>query len=368
MLRSSGGLWCAVALASAVTAYGQPDCGVALTEKDVQIVRDRQAAGLYGEADRAAGPGPSIVPLTIHVVRRSDGSGGVAEPLIADAIAECDVAFASLGLSFCQAGPTTHIDHDGYYDQIDTLAEANMLRLIDFVPNTINVYFVDALSIGAGPLCGLASFTFNSAQGVIIRNGCMTTAADRTTLAHEIGHYFDLFHTHETAFGEECADSSNCETAGDLVCDTPADPQLTRDMVSDECTYIGHASDPCNGAPYAPDPTNLMTYGRRECRNHFSSEQRGRALATIRNFRRGLLRVECPDPCAPYARCDVNCDGIISNFDIDAFVLALSDPAGYTLAYPWCARLCTTDVNGDAVVDNRDILAFTDCLANLAQP
>lgn len=368
MLRSTWGLACAVALASAVTAYGESDCGVVLTDKDIQVVRERQAAGLYGNADRVAGPGPSVVPLTIHVVRRSDGSGGIAEELIAAAITEAGAAFAPFGLSLCQAGPTTHIDHDGYYDQIDTLAEANVLRLIDFVPNTINVYFVDALSSGAGPLCGLASFTFNSAQGVILRNGCMTTPADRTTFAHELGHYFDVFHTHETAFGDECTDGSNCTEAGDLVCDTPADPQLARDMVSDECAYVGDALDPCNGAPYAPDATNLMAYGRRECRNHFSSAQRGRALATIRNFRRGLLRAECPDPCAPYAHCDVNCDGIISNFDIDAFVLALSDPAGYTLAHPSCARVCTADVNGDTVVDNRDILAFTNCLANLAEP
>ncbi|MBL8878844.1 MAG: hypothetical protein JNG88_06955 [Phycisphaerales bacterium] len=54
---------------------------------------------------------------------------------------------------------------------------------------------------------------------------------------------------------------------------------------------------------------------------------------------------------------DCNCDGRVNNFDIDAFVLALSDPAGYQAAYPDCA-LTTADVNGDGAVNNFDIDPF----------
>ncbi|MGE0478826.1 MAG: PA14 domain-containing protein [Phycisphaerae bacterium] len=59
---------------------------------------------------------------------------------------------------------------------------------------------------------------------------------------------------------------------------------------------------------------------------------------------------------------DLNCDGVLNNFDIDAFVLALTNAAGYAAQYPACDRLLA-DVNGDSSVDNFDIDAFVARLA-----
>ncbi|MGE0478890.1 MAG: immunoglobulin domain-containing protein [Phycisphaerae bacterium] len=58
-----------------------------------------------------------------------------------------------------------------------------------------------------------------------------------------------------------------------------------------------------------------------------------------------------------YARGDCNCDGSIDNFDIDAFLVALLDPAGYATLYPGCDRNLA-DVNIDGAVDNFDIDPF----------
>ncbi len=58
-----------------------------------------------------------------------------------------------------------------------------------------------------------------------------------------------------------------------------------------------------------------------------------------------------------YARGDLNCDGVVDNGDIDAFVLALLDPAAYGGAFPDCNRL-NADVSGDRLVDNADIDPF----------
>ncbi|MGE0481326.1 MAG: kelch repeat-containing protein [Phycisphaerae bacterium] len=60
---------------------------------------------------------------------------------------------------------------------------------------------------------------------------------------------------------------------------------------------------------------------------------------------------------------DLNCDGIVNNFDIDPFVLALTDPAAYAAAYPGCDSL-SGDVNGDGVLNNFDIDPFVQCLTN----
>lgn len=66
--------------------------------------------------------------------------------------------------------------------------------------------------------------------------------------------------------------------------------------------------------------------------------------------------------CENFLRCDANCDGYVNNFDVDAFVLALSDPQGYADEYPECSLNCNNDINGDGFVNNHDVDAFLDCL------
>jgi hypothetical protein len=58
---------------------------------------------------------------------------------------------------------------------------------------------------------------------------------------------------------------------------------------------------------------------------------------------------------------DVNCDGTVNAFDIDPFVLALTDPENYTAAYPGC-DIDNADCNGDGVVNAFDIDPFVLCL------
>jgi hypothetical protein len=60
---------------------------------------------------------------------------------------------------------------------------------------------------------------------------------------------------------------------------------------------------------------------------------------------------------APLLLGDLNCDGVVNFDDIDPFVLALSDPAGYAAAYPNC-NLVSGDCNGDGQVNFDDIDAF----------
>jgi hypothetical protein len=54
---------------------------------------------------------------------------------------------------------------------------------------------------------------------------------------------------------------------------------------------------------------------------------------------------------------DMNCDGAVNNFDITPFVLALTDPNAYAIAYPDC-HIMNGDINGDDAVNNFDITPF----------
>jgi RHS repeat-associated protein len=58
---------------------------------------------------------------------------------------------------------------------------------------------------------------------------------------------------------------------------------------------------------------------------------------------------------------DLDCDGDVDFDDLDAFVLALTDPPGYAAAYPNCNALLG-DVNGDGLVNFNDVNAFVTLL------
>ncbi|MEW6249733.1 MAG: M1 family aminopeptidase [Planctomycetota bacterium] len=59
---------------------------------------------------------------------------------------------------------------------------------------------------------------------------------------------------------------------------------------------------------------------------------------------------------------DTNCDGAVTFSDINPFVLALSDPAGYAAAYPGCPVL-NADAGGDGRVNFDDINPFVALLS-----
>ncbi|MCG3127755.1 MAG: hypothetical protein CHACPFDD_02627 [Phycisphaerae bacterium] len=58
---------------------------------------------------------------------------------------------------------------------------------------------------------------------------------------------------------------------------------------------------------------------------------------------------------------DMNCDGSVNGFDVDGFVLALSDAAGYATAYPDC-DITLADCNADGSVNGFDVDPFVGLL------
>ncbi|MHC4080816.1 MAG: right-handed parallel beta-helix repeat-containing protein [Planctomycetota bacterium] len=281
---------------------GQGECGTVLTPEQAVWASILEQAGAYELPDGVALRIPFEVPLTFHVVRTSAGSGGISDSQLSQALVDADTAFASMGISFCLPGATIYIDSDAFYYDIDTIEEINALRSTNPVPNTINIYFTPNLAWEGGGLCGISSPTFNLVQGIVMNNGCTGTPENPSTFPHEIGHYFDLFHTHETVFGIECVDGLNCDVAGDLICDTPADPNLGGQVTPPpDCLYTGGEPGPCPGdPPYDPDPANLMSYSHQLCRDIFSPQQDEKGLATLVNLRPELVDAcDCPTTSSP---------------------------------------------------------------------
>lgn len=267
------------------------ECNVVATPDDVELELYMES---IGATTVDAMPRYLIdIPITIHVIRRSNGTGGPSQASIDAANATMNVRYQPVGIRFVQQGATRFINNDDMYSNTDTQAEINAIANTDLVPNTVNVYFCTDLRVEDGPddgplpdaLCGQASFTSSSGyQAVLVDVSCLSNGS---TYGHEMGHFFNLYHTHETAFGNECPDGSNCSDAGDRLCDTPADPDLTNRVNESTCMYTGNVTR-C-GQLFNPDPTNMMSYSEKVCRDYFSPGQASKALATLFNQRGNLL-------------------------------------------------------------------------------
>ena len=268
------------------------ECGTRLSPEEIEVLRSRPTLPVPPIG------GPLCVPIAAHIVRQSDGSGGLPLSQYDQAIIDANAAYVNTAITFFTLGDIDYIDSDDYYFNIDTDAEIDALRGTNVVPSAINIYFTPNLENEGGGLCGISSFTVNPVQGIVMNNGCTGLDTNHSTFPHEIGHYFDLYHTHETGFGVELVDGSNCGTAGDLLCDTPADPELCAGngcgaaTVDETCTYIGGEVDP-NGDPYAPDTRQYMSYSRKECRDHFSPLQETKVVVVLVGLRPDHLS-NCP--------------------------------------------------------------------------
>lgn len=113
---------------------------------------------------------------------------------------------------------------------------------------------------------------------IVLQSNCFTNGS---SLPHELGHFFSLLHTHGTNnehLTTELVDGSNCNTDGDGICDTPADPRLNGLTVNGHCTYTGTETD-AKGNLFMPDTSNIMSYSSKSCRTRFTEQQLARMYA-----------------------------------------------------------------------------------------
>ncbi|MDX1408688.1 MAG: zinc-dependent metalloprotease, partial [Saprospiraceae bacterium] len=187
---------------------------------------------------------------------------------------EIDVALERVNGHFAGAGLYFFICDLNILDGRETYSRQELAELNHtyYVDHRINVYLVSKLVGNTGLLlCGISTFPWESEPADRFNAIGFECFSDGHTLSHELGHYYGLLHTHDVSNGAELVDGSNCEVAGDLLCDTPADPALGFHNVS-ECQYSGSESDAA-GNRYMPDPTLIMSYTPAMCATRFTPHQ-----------------------------------------------------------------------------------------------
>ncbi len=126
---------------------------------------------------------------------------------------------------------------------------------------------------------------FAGTYNPLSRSIIISRKTSTSTLSHEIGHYLGLKHPHRgwkhKWFQEPVSRTRTipgtkklmCEHRGDGLCDTPAEPNLSK-YTDSKCNYTGWNVKDKYGEVYKPNTHNIMSYtNNRECRNNFTKEQ-----------------------------------------------------------------------------------------------
>jgi len=200
-----------------------------------------------------------------HIMLDSLGNADYTGDDLRDELNSVNNIFAPICISFELCGIDSISNYE--FDSTATPEEEAEIPKLFHVKNRINFYIVTDIFKGGTRFCGFAPVAGigNLSGGyVFMSGGCA---------AHELGHLFGLVHTFEG--GDELVDGSNCETAGDGLCDTPADPYTADPTIvwqggADGCEFIWDGRDTL-GQYYQPDVGNIMSYYKCSC--GFSREQ-----------------------------------------------------------------------------------------------
>lgn len=277
------------------------------------------------------------VPAKIHIVTDANGATSITIDEILDEIEEANSFLANSFLVITVCDDVNYIANNTLYDfDIDDQA----LLYANNQPDIMNLYFVESIAFGSGNACGYTYLPGNSSQyyDVIVMDNQCTNNPVSTTLIHEFGHHFNLIHTHgnsnDPGSTDELVNGSNCNSAGDRVCDTPADPLINGSNVSSvNCLYTGDATD-ATGQFYDPDTSNIMSYSPNTCTDFISNGQFARMYAGFHTYK---TYYKCPSFNIDFTA-DINesCD--------DFMTVNFTDTSVGASTWEW-------DIDGDDVVD-----------------
>lgn len=246
---------------------------------------------IYSSTANARGASSAYcIDVFYHIVRNTNGTNAFTPNNLDDITENLNEFYSPHNIIVNNAG-SDFIDNTNFVN-IGNDNEAVSLGQTNNHSDAINYYIVETLwSVGTSIVTGTANSI--PSNNLVIRNDRTLTS----TSPHEFGHCLNLLHTHETAHGTEAIDGSNCANAGDLICDTPADPKLGTGNVSTACVYTG-------GGGFNPDVNNIMSYSRAFCRDQFTDEQGIRMRTAISE--ESLLQDVTSNSCVKISKVDNN--------------------------------------------------------------
>lgn len=256
-------------------------------------------------------PGPFYLKLYVHIIRDAAGEGGQPDQVAEDAVDILDQDFSAHNIFFIWDCHINYIDDDDWVDgPKDAQGSLNGIYSVDNHSDGLDMYIFPNISNSNG---GKANGVGGSSEFWVAGTYAGNSMATTHVTSHEMGHCINLWHTHRSCENGdwEATNGSNCQTAGDLVCDTPADPYLGGGAVnSNTCVWSG--SGGCNPPEslnnYNPNTNLIMSYTPPTCMSYFSAGQGVRmrnSIATLPYLQSTLMSYD-PDPCNTSGGCPNN--------------------------------------------------------------
>lgn len=152
-----------------------------------------------------------------------------------------------------------------------------------------NIYVIigfDGEQQQLGGLMGYAAFpdTYDYSYESFMKVATIKRAHN-TTLTHELGHAFGLYHTFQgVSYTNQtlCPVNTNCAANGDRVCDTSPSRSMYGVPIPSNSSI-----DPCTGQNYDGTQYNVMNYTNSN--RKFTEGQRDRAIMLMMEYRKNLL-------------------------------------------------------------------------------
>ncbi|MEM0517380.1 zinc-dependent metalloprotease [Aequorivita flava] len=241
------------------------------------------------------------VRIYVHVIRKSNHSGGQSPADVSLALSYLDTAFNPHNIYFVWDHQIDYIDDDSeFYSPGASVFDINNHT------DGVDIYMYDD-SVGFLGWDGYG--TSQRDKTAFLVSGFMEDPVTLQTyplvkshiLSHEMGHILTLWHTHHGT-GEntdddefECpefVDGSNSATCGDYISDTPADPDMDYYVDFATCQWLdsgfdgnGDPNDPNDpGDPYDPDEYNIMGHSVIPCISYLTPKQGSRMRVALTNL------------------------------------------------------------------------------------
>lgn len=294
-------------------AMAQDRCGTMQTEAMTNALQENKK--LWPELIQRSST-PVFIPITFHLIADNGGNGRFSEEEVLKAVCLLNDRFQDNGTDmFFYVKEFNEINNDLMFD--NPIAASGLIRN-NTRNDAMNIFVVNSIS-SPNPNSTGTTLGFYSGFGdyIVIRK--QNVGDPSYTLEHEIGHFFTLRHTHygweDTPYspqihGEkisfftisgssqvppgavievEFEDRTNCETAGDLLCDTP--PNYAFGFACNCCVMPWVVLDPRNDT-IVPQMENIMSYSSGCDERVFTGDQVMAMTASYESSSRDYLRTD----------------------------------------------------------------------------
>ena len=260
---------------------------------------------IHADANPVSLRSTQYVPTKFHLVARNDGSGRPSIQKVLNELCFMNSILAEFDIQLFINDGFNFLNNTAVFN--DPIKTENTIMAFNRDRNAMNIFVVGNADFNDDDNSVVLGY-YSPFNDLVVINQSQLGGSSKA-LTHEVGHFFSLLHTHNGWDSEpwtesvgnpapaiapdgvptERMDGSNCENAGDYICDTPPD---YNGFGYPSCDYTLGARDP-DSVLIDPAEANIMSYFLRGCSPSeffFSDEQKRLMRADLASSGRNYLR------------------------------------------------------------------------------